>query len=303
VLKTDDKSILYEIKTTTKPRKTTLKEGFQSPAKPTTKDNVDAVEGLMKKLVKQTQVQTKGKLVAKGALRNRKKRVREEKTPKESLPKKRKTISKSPPKKSKIFSIASPSLVETSGITTRSKSKQFALSSQVSIQASPSSLLQFSLETLSQNSSQSLPLSPPQSLSSSPPQSLFSSLSHPLEIATQLANSIKKSLRSHKAQPKASTRSRSVRSQNASTSLLPSISKSLSKQTSFSSYLSKTLIFPKTKVKNTSSKRLKDLVEKMDVEESSVESMEIEVIQNFWRVDCFDFNTSLVREAFNNVGF
>jgi hypothetical protein len=45
------------------------------------------------------------------------------------------------------------------------------------------------------------------------------------------------------------------------------------------------------------------LVENMDVEESSVESMEIEVIQKFWRVDCFDFNTSLIRAAFNNVIF
>jgi hypothetical protein len=98
-VKTADKSILYAIKKTTKPRKTVLKEGFESPAKPTTKDGIAAVEGLMKKLVKQTQVQTESTLVAKGALGKGKKRVREEKTSKESLPKKRKTISKPLPKK------------------------------------------------------------------------------------------------------------------------------------------------------------------------------------------------------------
>jgi hypothetical protein len=49
---------------------------------------------------------------------------------------------------------------------------------------------------------------------------------------------------------------------------------------------------------------LKDVVERMDVEEdTSVESMEVEVIRDFFRVDHFAFNSSLVNSAFNNIVF
>ena len=42
----------------------------------------------------------------------------------------------------------------------------------------------------------------------------------------------------------------------------------------------------------------------MDVEEdTSVESMEVEVIRDFFRVDHFAFNSSLVNSVFNNIVF
>jgi hypothetical protein len=52
-----------------------------------------------------------------------------------------------------------------------------------------------------------------------------------------------------------------------------------------------------------SNKKLQELIKRMNVEESSVESLEIEVIQNFWRLESFDFNTNLVITAFNNIVF
>jgi hypothetical protein len=52
ILRTDEQSVFYQVKTTTKARKTHLKEGYESPAKQTTKNNVDLLARLHKKLMK-----------------------------------------------------------------------------------------------------------------------------------------------------------------------------------------------------------------------------------------------------------
>jgi hypothetical protein len=339
-LKTDEKSVFYPVKTTTETRKTHLKEGYESPVKATTKDNVESMARLHKKLVKQHQVQTKGMLVNKGVLG--KKRVREEILPKESLPKKRKTVLQTP-KKSKNFSIASPSPIAPLSMVTRSQSKQKGLHSHSQIILEPSSFVsspsslsqslpQISLEPLPHlaslsfhTSSISLPQQPSSQLLStlqpSQPQAPLRKKSLGPKQTRQNADPSKSSksfLSSRKSVlplqfPKSSQKV-VLQSSKPSKSVSPLSKSRKSVLQSLKAPRKSTLPHPSSKsprkstllqspIKPSSNKKLQELVERMDIEESSVESMEIEVIQNFWKVDCFEFNSGIIRAAFNNLVF
>jgi hypothetical protein len=127
VLRTDKNFVSFPLKTKTQDRKTISKKGYESPKKLTQEQTVERFQGLLRKQIKQTSVQTTGALPKPGSLP--KKRAREERVTKESPSKRAKKSSpqKSPPLKKTPPSPKNPLLPQRNSHPKKSSSPKISL--------------------------------------------------------------------------------------------------------------------------------------------------------------------------------